>query len=184
MKIVARDGATALTVRAVARASGCSTTGVYTYFSGRPGLLDAMVIDGFALLDAALDSATAGLPAGMAELAARCSAYMTFAKMRPAHYSMMFDESVPGFTRSVNAQRRGVESFVKLRDSVAGAIASGELDVGDATPAFVAGTLWATLHGHVVIESLWPGDPAGDLPWRLDADAAITWLLRGITARA
>lgn len=184
IEIVGRDGPAALTVRAVASASGCSTTGVYTYFNGRPGLLDAIVVDGFALLDRTLDSATAGMPPGLAELATVCSTYMEFARLRPAHYSMMFDEPVPDFRRSPDAQRRGGESFGKLRDSVAGAIDSGELDADGASPELIAGTLWATMHGHAVIDHLWPNDPVGVQPWRLDPDAAIRWLLRGIAPRA
>ena len=45
----------ALTVRNVAAAAGCSTTGVYTYFGGKDGLVDAIFVDGFEKFDAALD---------------------------------------------------------------------------------------------------------------------------------
>lgn len=179
LTILGRDGERALTVRAVARAAGCSTTGVYTYFNGRPGLLDAILVDGFDRLDAAVSAAAAEVLPGPDAVRACCRAYMGFAASHAVQYELMFATPIPDFERSEHASTRGGESFIHFRDVVAQAIESGGLDDGGTGPALVAGTLWATMHGHAVLGNLWPLSESPDLPWEHDVEKAIAWLLRG-----
>src|SRR3954453_21336417 len=80
--ILRRHGAGALTVRSVATAAGCSTTGVYTWFGGKHGLVEAIFVDGFERFGAALDGA-----AGATEMA---MVYRTWALANPTHYMVMF----------------------------------------------------------------------------------------------
>lgn len=179
LRILAEQGEKALTVRAVASAAECSTTGVYTYFKGRPGLLDAILVDGFDQLDAAVLAAAASVPAGPGAVQACCRAYMAFASSRAVQYELMFATPVPDFERSTQAASRGGESFIRFRTVVAQAIATSSLDDGGAGAALVAGTLWATMHGHAVLGNQWHLDESPDLPWEHDVETAITWLMRG-----
>lgn len=180
LAILARDGERGLVVRAVARAAGCSTTGVYTYFDGRPGLLDAIVVEGFEQLDSAVVAATAGVPPGPAALEACCRAYTQFAAANPTHYELMFATPVPDFERSTAASARGVSSFELFRDVVSEAIDAGTMSSDGASPALIAGTLWATLHGHASVRNVWPPESSPNLPWEHDVDKAVGWLLSGI----
>ena len=47
LEVLQREGAAALTVRNITQLAGCSTTGVYTYFGGKQGLVEAIYLDGF-----------------------------------------------------------------------------------------------------------------------------------------
>src|SRR5437763_11704312 len=58
-RILARDGAAALTLRRLAAASGTSTMAVYTLYGDKPGLLRAMYRAGFERLGAALRAVSA-----------------------------------------------------------------------------------------------------------------------------
>jgi AcrR family transcriptional regulator len=182
--ILANKGERELTVRAVAAAAGCSTTGVYTYFNGRPGLLDAIVINGFDRLDAATEAAASAAAPGIDSVAARCRAYMVFAAENPTQYELMFSTPIPDFERSTAASERGVASFERFCAAVGDAIASGAIPDGGAGAALVTGTLWATLHGHAAIRIKWPNVEGVDQPWEHDTDAAVAWLLSGIAASA
>ncbi|MEJ7799359.1 MAG: TetR/AcrR family transcriptional regulator, partial [Ilumatobacter sp.] len=51
LAVLRRDGAAALTVRALTEEAGCSTTGVYTYFGGKHGIVEAIFVDGFESFD-------------------------------------------------------------------------------------------------------------------------------------
>jgi AcrR family transcriptional regulator len=54
LRLLADEGHAALTVRRVATEAGCSTIGVYTWFGGKDGLIDALWTEGFASFAAAL----------------------------------------------------------------------------------------------------------------------------------
>jgi AcrR family transcriptional regulator len=180
--ILGDKGERELTVRAVAAAAGCSTTGVYTYFDGRPGLLDAIVISGFDRLDAATDTAASAAEPGIESVAARCRAYLEFAAESPTQYELMFSTPIPDFERSTAASERGIASFENFSAAVGEAIASGAIADGGAGPALITGTLWATLHGHAAIRIKWPSIDGASQPWEHDPDAAVAWILRGIAA--
>src|SRR4051812_15889204 len=61
LRILQHEGAGALTVRSVASGAGCSTTGVYTWFGGKNGLVEAIFVDGFQRFGAALAHAVAAV---------------------------------------------------------------------------------------------------------------------------
>ena len=51
LTVLQRDGAAALTVRNITAEAGCSTTGIYTYFGGKQGLVEAIFVEGFESFD-------------------------------------------------------------------------------------------------------------------------------------
>jgi AcrR family transcriptional regulator len=149
LEILATHGHEALTVRRVATAANCSTIGVYTWFGGKDGLVDAILIDGFTSFCQALRRAKRGRgPLGL--LMGQGRAYRAWALAHPTSYRVMFMNVVPGHTPSNEAITAGTESFTILRDEVAachqrGEIASSDLDA-------VAMTVWGMAHGLVSIE--------------------------------
>lgn len=147
INILDQHGAGALTVRSVAAAAGCSTTGVYTWFGGKSGLVEAIYVDGFQRFGAALEQ-TVGAGGGL-HLAQQSAAYRVWALENPTHYMVMFGRAVPDFEPSDAAKMVALGTFQLLINAAALAIDEGLL-IGD--PAELAFHLWAGIHGYVSLE--------------------------------
>ena len=140
LEVLRREGAAALTVRNITQLAGCSTTGVYTYFGGKPGLVEAIYVDGFDSFDRAVGEALATgafVEAG--------HAYRRWALANPTQYMVMFGGAVPDFVPSPAAHERSLRSFLDLADAVGAAFP-------DEDPGERAYHYWATLHGYVMLE--------------------------------
>lgn len=150
--VLQQDGAAAFTLRRVTEEAGCSTTGVYTYFGGKQGLVDAIFVAGFDSFDDALSDALAG-----DDLEAAGRVYRRWALDNPTHYMVMFGRAVPEYEPSAEAMDRALASFVGLTDSVARV--GGE--PGAAERAY---HLFATIHGYVMLEMSGMGAPTPSTP--------------------
>jgi AcrR family transcriptional regulator len=178
--IVQTQGAAALTVRNVAAAAGCSTTGVYTYFGGKDGLVDAIFVDGFERFDAALAEADIA-PDPMRCLLLTGETYRAWALANPTQYQVMFTRAIPDFYASEAALARALQSFEALVGRVSRAIESGDLEAGD--PHEMAMHVWATVHGYVMLELMQmqpPTAPAMSPTY----SAGVRRLLRGLAPRS
>ena len=149
LDVLRRDGASGLRVRAVATEAGCSTTGIYTNFGSKNGLVEAIFVDGFERLDVALASAPKK-GSWTDRLRARCMEYRRWALANPTSYMVMFGGAVPEFSPTPDAARRGFQTFMDLVERARAAIDAGELASGD--PTAVAYHVWATKHGYVMLE--------------------------------
>lgn len=138
--ILRTDGAAALTVRNITQAAGCSTTGVYTYFGGKHGLVEAIFLDGFESFDRAVGE---GFASG--DLVSSGRAYRAWALGHPTQYMVMFGRAVPDYEPSAAAHHRSLASFLRLVDAV------GRLRPGP-DAAERAYHYWATIHGYVMLE--------------------------------
>ena len=145
--ILHRKGAGALTVRSVATLAGCSTTGVYTWFGGKNGLVEAIFVDGFRRFGLALDAARISPDPG--EPRDLANAYRRWALQNPTHYMVMFGRSVPDYEPSPEALVAAMATFEMLVAATTAAINRGELA---GQPRNVAHHLWATIHGYVSLE--------------------------------
>jgi AcrR family transcriptional regulator len=178
LEILREGGHHALTVRAVAARAGCSTIGVYTWFGGKDGLVDAILIDGYHSFAEALraiggDGANGKQPVGgqsvggkvsqpspgrISGLMAQGFAYRAWALAHPTEYHVMFGRAVPGHVPGEEAVVAGLIAFELLRAEVVAAQQSGVISEPD-TDA-VAMALWGVAHGLVSIELSQPGPPA------------------------
>lgn len=141
LTVLRREGAAALTVRNITAEAGCSTTGIYTYFGGKSGLVEAIFVEGFEGFDKAVGPS---LAAG--DLAAAGRAYRRWALDHPTQYMVMFGRAVPDFEPSPAAFERAAASFAQLTAGVARALPRAG-DAGDH-----AYHLFATVHGYVMLE--------------------------------
>lgn len=141
LAILQREGAAALTVRNITRMVGCSTTGVYTYFGGKHGLVEAIFLDGFESFDRAVGE---GFATG--DLRESGRAYRAWALAHPTQYMVMFGRAVPDHEPSPEAHARALESFFRLVQAV-GAVGGGSGDVAERAYHY-----WATIHGYVMLE--------------------------------
>jgi AcrR family transcriptional regulator len=156
-RILSSDGASALTLRRLATASGTSTMAVYTLFGDKQGLLAAMHREGFARLGAALQTAAGRDPlAALAELGA---SYRRTALANPHLYDLMFGRPVPGFVPDADAQAVADAAYQPLVAAVQRCLDAGRLTGGPAER--IARHLWAVTHGMVSLELAGhlPGDP-------------------------
>jgi AcrR family transcriptional regulator len=175
--IVQNDGAAALTVRNVAAAAGCSTTGVYTYFGGKDGLVDAIFVDGFERFDAALAEADR-TPDPLRCLFLTGEVYRAWALANPAQYQVMFTRAIPDFYASEPALARALQSFEALVGRVSRAIESGDLGAGE--PHELAMHVWATVHGYVMLELMQMQPPTAP-PMSPTYTAGLERLFRGLS---
>jgi AcrR family transcriptional regulator len=96
---LAEQGATNLSLRAVARDLGFVSSAVYRYFASRDELLTALILDGYNALGAAAEAAQAAVE--RADLAGRfatiCHAVRDWAKANPNEYALLYGTPVPGY---------------------------------------------------------------------------------------
>lgn len=180
--ILGREGGTGLTVRAVAKAAGCSTMGVYTHFDGKPGLLDAIVFEGYDAFDAAVEDAAHAVDHGRDQLTVGARAYRAWALGHRTQYQVMFTPFVPGFDPQPATLERGAQSFQTHLARVSRALERGEIE-GDVSDAEAIAThVWACVHGHVMLDILMSVQ-ADDAPAGERFERYVAWILAGLSAR-
>jgi AcrR family transcriptional regulator len=156
-RILSAEGASALTLRRLATATGTSTMAVYTLFGDKQGLLAAMYREGFARLGAASEAAAASSPDPLTALANLGLAYRANALASPHLYDLMFGRPVATFTPDEETEALAESTYRPLVDAVqrcldTGAMvdATGQTDAGSAER--IAWYLWAVTHGFVSLE--------------------------------
>jgi len=147
-QLLRSDGPNGLTVRKVASAAGCSTTGVYTWFGGKNELVDAIFISGFDSFRDALSSATAD--PGLDSLVALAFEYRRWAHAHPTEYQVMFARVVPEHAPSDRAQAAALSAFAVLVDAVESNRSAARIGHVD-TELFTC-HFWATVHGHIMLD--------------------------------
>jgi AcrR family transcriptional regulator len=149
LRLLTDEGHPSLTIRRVAAEAGCSTIGVYTWFGGKDGLIDAIWIEGFASFAAALNQVKrADGPLGL--LRAQAVAYRKWALQHPRHYRVMFMNAVVDHEPSAEALAVSMSAFHSLQRAVQDAADRNELTNSDL--AAIALACWGTAHGLVSIE--------------------------------
>jgi AcrR family transcriptional regulator len=182
LRLLSDEGSSSLTVRKVATEAGCSTIGVYTWFGGKDGLIDAIWIDGFRSFAGALRRVRP-LDEPMGRLQAQAHAYRRWALKHPRHYKIMFLGGIADHVPGDEAQRCALSAFAELQRGVNEAIAKGDLITADDMDAnAVAMAMWGIAHGLVSIELVQSGPPelaANPKAFDHGYDVAINAMLRG-----
>jgi AcrR family transcriptional regulator len=96
---LAVNGASNLSLRAVARDLGMVSSAVYRYFASRDDLLTALIIDAYDALGESVETAESAME--RADLNGRysavCHAVRTWAKANPHEYALTYGSPVPGY---------------------------------------------------------------------------------------
>lgn len=119
---LAADGATRLSLRAVARELGMVSSALYRYFPSRDDLLTALIVDAYDAVGAAAET---GLAAGrrdpLARLLAVCRAVRGWALAHPHEYALIYGSPVPGYAAPPDtvapASRVGLALIAVVRDA-------------------------------------------------------------------
>jgi AcrR family transcriptional regulator len=148
LELLRTGGPDALSLRAVARAAGVSQAAPYRHFADRRALVAAVAEEGFRRLHAAMLEA---IRSGEGRLGFKrvAIAYVRFAHENPAEYRIMFGPELAGQDDlpDLQATSRAVLDFVA--QGIAALQAAGLVGAGD--PGALAATVWAMLHGLVML---------------------------------
>src|SRR3954469_25215771 len=150
-RILAAEGAGALTLRRLATVTGTSTMAVYTLFGDKNGLLSAMHREGFNRLAAAVErgSLDAG-PDPLEGLARQGVAYRETALANPHLYGLMFGTAAPGFSPDAAGTEVAEAAYLPLVEGVQRCMDAGVMQ--GAAAERIAFYLWAVSHGMVSLE--------------------------------
>lgn len=96
---LAEEGATALSLRAVARDVGMVSSAVYRYVPNRDALLTMLIVDAYDSLGAAVERAEAAVPRAdaLGRFMATCHGVRAWALANPHEYALIYGSPVPGY---------------------------------------------------------------------------------------
>jgi AcrR family transcriptional regulator len=137
MELLEEDGATALSLRAVARRAGVSPGAPYRHYADRNALISAVAAVGYRELGAHLAAAHPS-PSTPDDLAAVAIAYVHFALARPALFRVMFSEPCDRDSSERVAATAAISEYV-------GAIVRQSFPGADVEAMSTA--VWALVHG-------------------------------------
>ncbi len=170
-KLVRKHGPDGLSLRELARACGSSTMAIYTLFGGKPGLMEALYVLGFARLHAYALSAEAR-EAPLRWLVRQMLAYRRFALDHTGLYRLMFGGEKRFTPTGRNSRFASLAApvedaypaFAALVDAVGACMIHHHASAPD--PAQVqdlAFLVWGQMHGLVGLEIAGYADPADAL---------------------
>ena len=162
-RLLEEEGPKALTVRRIAARAGCSTMLVYSRMGGKPGVVNALLIEGFGRLTAAMRAARA-TDDPVADLRRCARAYRRFARENRPYYSLMFERVVADVPLAPDTAAVASATLDVLGARVQRVIDAGIFPQQDARHA--AACLWAANHGVVSLELKQVGPPGTDWPKR------------------
>lgn len=134
---IAREGAPALSIRAIAREIGMSPAGLYRYYDGRDALLTDLLTDAYSDLADAVEEAIASTAGTSVDrFAAGVRRYRSWALEDPNRFLLIFGTPVPGYAApeggpTVEANRRMGRAFFTIASR---AIAEGSLQPDSIRP--------------------------------------------------
>ncbi len=158
IRVLERDGVSALSARKLAAETGTSTMAVYTHFGGMTGLIDAIAGEAFARFTRALTEVEQ-TDDPVADFVVMGFHYREFALANPQRYQLMFGTSAESLNRfhadvtvtgSASDRADFGVSFDALVTVVRRMVDAGRIrDDGDSV---TAGRLWSVTHGAVLLE--------------------------------
>jgi AcrR family transcriptional regulator len=165
----------AVSIRAVARATGVTAPSIYRHFEDKTHLLFEVCARHFALLDEAIEAAVVGIDDPVLAMQARGKAYVRFGIEHPEHYRIMF--MGPAYaTPDQWSDLLATGSFANLVGGIRAMVDAGAMPEPDDVVT-AALHVWANIHG---LTSLLVARPT--MPWpELDAfiDEHLWLCMRG-----
>lgn len=144
VKVLAKMGPRAFTLREVARQAKVSHNAPYRHFRDKDELLAAVAGQGFDQLAESMITASAGAGNALQALQLSGVGYVRFALQWPEHFSVMFDYSQDLSAYPEHAAA-GQRAFQVLLDKIVAAQKAGRIPSGDPQPlALIA---WSLVHG-------------------------------------
>lgn len=154
--LIAEQGVSSLSLRAVARRVGVSHAAFHHHFSKKTELLSAVAMEGFEAMAADVIEATAEIEDPWARLNAMGTVYLRFAVTHPAHFRIMYGRELAEGPRRPSDDLWWTNPLAQIlvdttRDALA---ASGTTDEDSVQTAAIAA--WSLIHG---LAMLWLDGP-------------------------
>lgn len=161
-ELLAGSGSSAaVSIRAVADTVGVTPPSIYLHFADKDALLDAVVGDTFADLDAAMLAAAEGVDEPVGRLCAFGVAYVRFAVDHPEHYRLATMERHGEHAAATPVDEVLADSaFSHLVEAVAACVEIGFFAAGDPVPTALE--MWSAAHGVAALLITKPFLPWGD----------------------
>lgn len=172
---LADEGVEALSLRQLARDLGVSHGAPARHFRDKQSLLDALALQGFQQLDAAMRQSAQATGTLRERFNAVGQAYVDFAIAHAELLQLMYTTK---HTADASAELRdtGGSALDVVRDLIAEAQAAGEVAAGDVNE--LAHVAFASVHGVAALAS---GNLLGEVPVRLAIDGTLDVLWRGMS---
>jgi AcrR family transcriptional regulator len=142
-ELLETNGLSAVTLRAVGAAAGVSRAAPYRHFRDKSDLLAAVAARGLNTLAAAMASADDADPDPVGRLAGALRAFVDGAMRAPQMYVMIFGPDVD--QHSDELRQAALAAYAGLRAVVSSANRS------ESPADLVTATMWATMHGSVML---------------------------------
>jgi AcrR family transcriptional regulator len=167
------EGVASLSLRGIARAAGVSHGASARHFADKGALLDALAIDGFLSLDAAVAEAAAAPGSYEERMRAIASAYVGFAVAHPGLLAVMYEakHAADASDDLRDASHAGKAALVRF---IVEAQDAGAVRAGD--PEEIALIAFASAHG---VATLATADLL-DMPTDAALDRVVDFLWRGV----
>jgi AcrR family transcriptional regulator len=171
---LATEGATGLSLRAVARELGMASSAVYRYFASRDELLTALIVDAYDAIGAVAERAESAVARDdlRERWRATCRAAREWALAHPHEYALLYGSPVPGYAAPQATVAPAARVAALLCRVVADAVATGAIAPepdgaaagGVLTPGVAEGiglpeplaprmvTAWSSLYGAISFE--------------------------------
>lgn len=179
---IAREGAAALSLRAIARDLKITAPAIYNYFPSRDDLVTALIVDAFTSLgDSQKDSIKASSTNRLqARLSTLGLAYRAWALTYPQRYQLIFGTPIPGYEAPADitlpaaawaliplietlqelyqADKLRVENLAKLTPALKSMLAAWQEFVKESgmevhiEVLYLAFVIWSRVHGLVTLE--------------------------------
>ena len=128
---LAESGASALSLRAIARELNLVSSAIYRYYPSRDELITALILDAYGDLAACLEAAAAGPRRGpRRRWTDTCAAMRAWAVAEPHRWALIYGSTIPGYA----APRDTIEPAGRVVRALAGPVLDAHPDT---TPASV-----------------------------------------------
>lgn len=150
LRVVEKEGVSAVTLQALARRAGVSSGAPYHHFESREQLLAAIAQEGLLMMVVEMKrQAETAEPGASAHLEALGRGYVRFALAHPGHFRVMFRPELRRYLAKDLAKALG-EGLTMLEEAVVRCQEEGLAPAGDPRPYVLLA--WSAVHG---ASSLW-----------------------------
>ncbi|KAA8890799.1 TetR/AcrR family transcriptional regulator [Nocardia colli] len=157
-ELLARTGhADAVSIREISKLVGVSAPSIYRHFADKDALIEAVVVQVFEDLDAAIVAETDPSVSPITRLCQQGLAYVRFAREHPEQYRLA---TVPTMSVGAVDQVLGSGAFQHFSQTVQECMDAGVITPGDPMPVVL--DLWAAAHGIASLLIAKPYIPWGD----------------------
>lgn len=102
LRQLAAEGATSLSLRAIARELNLVSSAIYRYYASRDDLITALILDAYDDLADTLEAAGAGRRGPRGRWSDTCHAFRAWAVAQPHRFALIYGSAIPGYAAPVD----------------------------------------------------------------------------------